>query len=468
MLAVTLWILSASLYLATGRDHLSQALRASTQSIQGRFFEAEDIKIGPFVLLDRRIPDINCPSHSAQYTDIIAKGDGTYRVPHSRILMDGKKCGSLGANATEDELWVDSHMELFPIDFLLNETISLEKGTNAAFVKLQTHLRALSFYKFSEKRRLNESAMSQTWVGYERRGPRVCGGGTSGQELVVEQGSFVFFGKNDDLHVDISNLFPGMTEGSIVLRQIHPFHVMFQFIEAGEGEPTASNDETRQEVTCPLIFLDRTIREEAGEVRKCFPANEKVRRGDGELVRMDELRVGDVVMDGTGGASEVYFFSHRDSKVYSEFVSVFISGSRSVTLSEGHYIYTPRGAVAAGKLKVGEEVMVEGNGTGVVERIEWTLGRGLFNPHTINGGIVVGGVVASVYTDAVDARVAHGLLAPIRAVFWSVGGWWWTRKGLEEFMARGWRAMRIWSWGSSRAVASELLRVFGLRLCCNQ
>lgn len=51
--------------------------------------------------------------------------------------------------------------------------------------------------------------------------------------------------------------------------------------------------------------------------------------------------------------------------------------------------------------------------------------EGLYNPQTVHGDIVVDGIVASVYTEAVQPRVAHAMLAPMRAVRdefgWSVG-----------------------------------------------
>lgn len=44
-------------------------------------------------------------------------------------------------------------------------------------------------------------------------------------------------------------------------------------------------------------------------------------------------------------------------------------------------------------------------------------GRGLYNPQTLHGDIVVDGVVVSTYTESVEMGMAHALLAPIRAGF---------------------------------------------------
>lgn len=388
--------------------------------------------IGQFLKLDNRVPARNCPSVSVHYADMIPKGDGTYRVPHSRIYMDGIKCGSLPENATEDDLWVDDHMELFPIDFVLNESISLQKGTNAAWVKLMTQFHTLAFFNFSARERLQNPELSQTWIGFERRSPRVCSD-DDGVEVVMQQYAFVFFSKNDDIRVDITKLIPEVTESSILLDKIHPYHVTFQRLPHGE---------TTVEALCPQIFIDRTVRDEEGVVRKCFPAKTRVQTTTG-VSRMDELEIGDCITDGSATCSPVFFFSHRDRGVVSKFVTLRTSYNRSVTLSASHYVYTPRGLMTASSLQMGDEILVS-KGVEVVTKLEWGWEQGLFNPHTLSGRIVVDGIMASAYTSAVRPCAAHALLTPVRALFrvsrWSAR----IRKMVERIMhARedSWRGM---------------------------
>lgn len=47
--------------------------------------------------------------------------------------------------------------------------------------------------------------------------------------------------------------------------------------------------------------------------------------------------------------------------------------------------------------------------------------RGLYNPHTISGTIVVDGIVASCYTTFMNPLLAHSLLAPLRLIFRTFG-----------------------------------------------
>jgi hypothetical protein len=61
-----------------------------------------------------QVPDGQCMSMSLTYqkcTEVLP-GSGVYRVPHSRIFANGVACGSRTINASEDELWFDSHMLL--------------------------------------------------------------------------------------------------------------------------------------------------------------------------------------------------------------------------------------------------------------------------------------------------------------------------------------------------------------------
>ena len=43
--------------------------------------------------------------------------------------------------------------------------------------------------------------------------------------------------------------------------------------------------------------------------------------------------------------------------------------------------------------------------------------RGLYNPHTLHGDVVVDGVLTSTYTGVVHPALAHALLAPLRQLY---------------------------------------------------
>ena len=77
-----------------------------------------------------------------------------------------------------------------------------------------------------------------------------------------------------------------------------------------------------------------------------------------------------------------------------------------------NYIYADGIAVQARLVGVGNKLS---NGTVVaVDRIKAV---GLYNPHTLQGDLLVNGIVASSYTDAIPPYLAHSLLAPLRIMY---------------------------------------------------
>jgi len=162
----------------------------------------------------------------------------------------------------------------------------------------------------------------------------------------------------------------------------------------------------------------------------CFPSDATVTLADGSAVRMDALAIGDEVAVGGGATSPVFLFSHADADAVTPFVVATggdsVDGGREVllTASPGHYVYV-NGRLAAARTIVAGDVLRDAGGrdalpvTGV--RIERR--RGLWNPHTLSGELLVGGVVTSCYTTAVRVGVARAALAPVAAAWAAVGGW---------------------------------------------
>lgn len=143
--------------------------------------------------------------------------------------------------------------------------------------------------------------------------------------------------------------------------------------------------------------------------------------------RMDEIEVGDQVqVGGKDRYSAVFMFSHQDGQHRGQFVRVHM-GRRTMVMSHGHMVYV-RGSggdskvVRAGDVRVGDELICvecreHDRDAGLVTKVEEDWDTGLFNPQTIDGDIVVNGVLATTFTDAVDMRAASALLSPIRALF---------------------------------------------------
>lgn len=156
----------------------------------------------------------------------------------------------------------------------------------------------------------------------------------------------------------------------------------------------------------------------------CFPASAELERPDGTRVAMKDLRVRDVVSVGAGASSPVFAFSHQDARALSSFIrATFVDSNttRTLTASAGHFVYAivdddPR-LVPLHSLKVGDFLVgPDGHRLRVVQ-IGETVARGLYNPHTLAGGMVVDGVRVSCYTTAVRPAAAAGALFPIRALY---------------------------------------------------
>lgn len=149
----------------------------------------------------------------------------------------------------------------------------------------------------------------------------------------------------------------------------------------------------------------------------CFPGSARAQMADGEMRRVEEVRVGDMVQAGSGVVSEVFPFTHRVAGRGYAFVEVRTEHGKRVSLTGGHYLYANGELRMARLVRRGDFIALENGTRRFVTGIGRKGGRGLFNPQTLQGDIVVEGVVCSIYTEAVEPRCAHGLLVALRFVF---------------------------------------------------
>lgn len=151
--------------------------------------------------------------------------------------------------------------------------------------------------------------------------------------------------------------------------------------------------------------------------RACFSADGVVELKDGMRKRMDEVEIGDLIHVGGGEYSEVILWTHQSKDVLGRFVVVH-ADSGVFTMTETHFVYSGRGVLAAKELKVGD-VVKRGNGSWVdVEKVAREVRKGLYNPQTVQGDIVVDGFVATTYTTATgNWQCGHGLLTPLRWLY---------------------------------------------------
>lgn len=137
---------------------------------------------------------------------------------------------------------------------------------------------------------------------------------------------------------------------------------------------------------------------------------------------MRDVQVGDEVAVGGSKYSQVFMFTHRLGKASYSFVSLRTESGKSITLTPGHYLEVNSSLVAAGTVRVGDFLKLADGASSAVTTTSTVKGIGLFNPQTVDGAIVVDGVVASTYTTAVELKAAHALLAPLRSFYLRLRG----------------------------------------------
>jgi hypothetical protein len=157
----------------------------------------------------------------------------------------------------------------------------------------------------------------------------------------------------------------------------------------------------------------------------------------GARVAMRDLKMGDRVAvmhdDGTVGFDEVYLFTHKDESTLAQFVELQLRSGRSLLATSRHFIpiagsSSEARVVAMEDVTVGDRVWTrDADGTATLDAVvavDRRRARGLYNPLTWSGTIVVDGVVASSHSDwFLDGLVSvHTQDAVYQAVFAPVRG----------------------------------------------
>lgn len=154
-----------------------------------------------------------------------------------------------------------------------------------------------------------------------------------------------------------------------------------------------------------------------GSLSGCFPADAYASIRDGSKKIMKDVEIDDMVQTGPNKFSRVFSFTHRDSNVQSRFIELVTDSGRRLQLTPGHFIYVDNVPTAAKHVKVGDKLMGEEGNPDVVRSAGKILNTGLYNAQTVDGDIVVGGLVSSTYTDALHLETAHSLPSPLRMLY---------------------------------------------------
>lgn len=154
----------------------------------------------------------------------------------------------------------------------------------------------------------------------------------------------------------------------------------------------------------------------------CFPGSATAELEDGTHRRMDALEIGDRVRTGPRDFSPVFAFTHKESEIESAFVRIETRQQQhTLMLSPGHYLYINGELSPARSVRQGHEIILGSGIPAIVRSATLHTEKGLYNPQTLQGDIVVNGVLASTYTTAIEPFAAHASLAPLRAVYRLLG-----------------------------------------------
>lgn len=134
----------------------------------------------------------------------------------------------------------------------------------------------------------------------------------------------------------------------------------------------------------------------------CLPGSATVQLEDGNKKRVSDLCIGDRIRTKCGH-SAYYLTSHRDPAALTEMVTIVTESGHSVTATPDHYIplhqgcNKPMGTVIRGDLiSVQTGDCLEAS---VVKTTSVSVEKGLYNPITLSGDMIVQGVVVSCWSE---------------------------------------------------------------------
>ena len=149
----------------------------------------------------------------------------------------------------------------------------------------------------------------------------------------------------------------------------------------------------------------------------CFPDIALVTLVDGTEKMMSQLEIGDQVLTTNGKYSSVFMFTHKIASEKNVFVELQTELGPKIALTHGHYLKVNGEMQRASSVKVGDALYLADGSESRVSSVSEKVMNGLYNPQTVDGNIVVDGIIASTYTEAVEMNMAHSLLSPLRALY---------------------------------------------------
>ena len=199
---------------------------------------------------------------------------------------------------------------------------------------------------------------------------------------------------------------------------------------ASEDKDWSELTDAEREAATDVCFLESTWNEVSladsggddgggGGRRRCFSSHNFVMVQDKGLVRMDQLQIGDYVLDKSSHHdhekySRVYSFSHYEKDAVGDYLQIYTNnngmgmgmdmsgmGNGPLEISKEHMLMVNGRMQKASNVQVGD-ILVSNAVAVAVSRIDRVQRKGMYAPVTESGSLLVNGIHASSYIQIWD------------------------------------------------------------------
>jgi len=158
---------------------------------------------------------------------------------------------------------------------------------------------------------------------------------------------------------------------------------------------------------------------------------------NGETRLIKDIKLGDSVKYGNNKYSKIFAIGHKQYEDFNNYLKIKTTYHEDnnlppLLLSLNHYLYVNGDSLQLAKnVKLGDYLVNEKDELTLIISIENVYLRGINNPLTIDGSIIVNGIKTSCYTEELHPIIADKLVFPLKAVYRISGG---KLMGVEDFV----------------------------------
>ena len=136
----------------------------------------------------------------------------------------------------------------------------------------------------------------------------------------------------------------------------------------------------------------------------CFPGEATLDVSGRGLVALKDVKIGDrVLVDGDGHFEKIYGFGHKDQKGLNNYLQLTTASGARLEISKDHLIFVSgKGTVPASQVTLGDKLFVL-NDLDAVQSITNVTRRGAYAPFTPSGTIIVDGIKTSSFVALQDS-----------------------------------------------------------------